>query len=251
MFQRSVDRYSGQPLQRPPVAKEDRRPSPQPFLPKTASMGDLEDFLAGPADASFASAGWESPAEEVPERGAEEAEDLNARLLGTVDRGPPNHEEDTGPPVYDDASDSADEKIDPSWWSEQPEAVAATSAREEPPPRAGYVRGMGIPGKGKWNNLPTTQPCRGAKGGNSGNKRSGGQHAGWFRQFYALKKLNSPEALKRWLQANPYPQRDGGKGGGKGGGTGGDKGGGKGGMTPAKRTCAAASRSSGRAYPVG
>ena len=47
MFQRSVDRYSGQPLQRPPVAKEARRPSPQPFLPKAASMDELEGFLDG------------------------------------------------------------------------------------------------------------------------------------------------------------------------------------------------------------
>ena len=231
MFQRSVDRYSGQPLQRPPVAKEDRRPSPQPFLPKAASMDDLEGFLAGPAGASFASGGWESPPEEVPELGAEEAEDLNARLLGTADRGPPDHE-DIGPPVYDD--EMGFDEIDPSWWSEQQQAVpeaSAASASAGPMPdagRVGRVAGKGIPGKGKWNNLPTVQPNRGADGGARGHKRSGGQYASWYRQFYALKKTVAPEVLQRWLDAHPKPG-EGGKGGGKGPGKGGGKGPGKGG----------------------
>ena len=183
----------------------------------------MDDFLAGPAHASFDDGvgGWEYPAD-VPDLGAAEAEDLNARLLGEADLAAP-YCEDSGPPQFDEESGS--EEIDPSWWSEQPEAVdpsswsehpeAASSARASGDPEnvAGYVSGMGIPGKGKWNNLPTSQPVRGAKGGARGTKRSGGAYASWYRQFYALKKFATDDALQRWLADHPYKGE--GKGGGK------------------------------------
>ena len=195
----------------------------------------MDDFLAGPDDALWGGGGWDSAAtpRPVPELGEEEAEELNARLINgappAADTGPPRYEDDAvddGPPQYEEGDSDVD--VDPSWWSEQPEA-SASAAGAAPSHRVGGVQGKGIPGKGKWNNLPTTQPQRGRDGGATGHKRSGGQYASWYRQFYAIKRLGDQAALDRWLAAHPYPrgagkEDKGGKGGGKGSG---NKGGGK------------------------
>ena len=74
--------------------------------------------------------------------------------------------------------------------------------------RDGAGKGYGKFGKSKWDNHPTQAPYRvGLKGGKTSErpKRSGGRHASWYRQFYAMKAMVSPEELRQWLAENPHP----------------------------------------------
>ena len=79
-------------------------------------------------------------------------------------------------------------------------------AAKAPKGEASGSADKGVKG-GKWDNLPTTRPQReGRKGGQQGApRRSGGKNAGWYRQYYHLKKVATDEDLRAWLEKNPHP----------------------------------------------
>ena len=96
-------------------------------------------FLAGPSAGDWGRSNetWadEPPPWRLP---AAEAEQLHNTLIG-MDR-------DDGPPRQEEEEETEEEE----------------EAAEVLPPKGGpRGKGMGIPGKGKWDNLPTIQPQRG------------------------------------------------------------------------------------------
>ena len=141
------------------------------------------------------------------------------------DDGPPccGGSEDDGPPDYG-ASDVDNDGARASGAASSWEAAGSGadnkgggrgSASAEADNKGKGKKGYGKFGKSLWDNHPTQLPVRkGVKGGRRGpHRRSGGANACWYRQFYANKKVMTPDQLRKWLSTHPHPSGEGDKSG--------------------------------------